>query len=531
MHSCRSQEEGSTLNKILALYSNEMLKISKRLSVWIVSILMLVIAVLCPIAFSRTESSFSDEHYDESYSKEAFTKRRDSLSQQLGDTSSFVQHSTVQYSFNGKSVELFSTYLDADEETVELYSSLTIYNTLLSSYDFDKYPIFKTWLSMHALLNYDKAHDELCVLNSVPFNERDEEWFKAFNTTSQLLEYASSALFNHNYQAYYESEKINIENYRDFYLPMIEKIISIDPQGELSVEETGKLEQLFNKIYTYQDELEYGLLSEGERPRIVTSAKREELQDTIAILNYKFEHLQTYQAENDLAHSVNSITIMLGRYCLIIILILIAGSSIAQEMATGSIKSLIIAPVRRWKIFLAKLLSIITWFIAGSVLLVGISTLVTLAIFGSHALPNYLFVSGGTIQSIPYFLYMILHFFVDSLPLFVYLMIAFMISCLTKNTGVAVGVSIGMVLSVNLPSLIISMFGEKNWIDLLPSSNMTITKRVFPFADLMYSDDLMISESFEITSHTLQFSLIYVAILIFILFMIAYDAFTKKDIQ
>ena len=200
-------------------------------------------------------------------------------------------------------------------------------------------------------------------------------------------------------------------------------------------------------------------------------------------------------------------------------------------MATGSIKSLIIAPVRRWKIFLAKLLSITTWCIAGGLLLVLTSTLTTMLLHSDISLPSYLYVSGGTIHYIPYLLYMILTFFVDSLSLFVYILLAFMISCITKNSGISVAVSSGLILGANLPTILVAMIGRKRWIDFLPSINMNISNLVFPFSKLMYGTTLSELGSEEALNNPLSFSLIYTGVLVIILLAIAYDAFTRRDIQ
>ena len=64
------------MNKIAALYSNEMIKIFHRVSVWIVMVIMLSIAILAPIAFKVSVGDYNDQYDDfESYlSKEEFRK-------------------------------------------------------------------------------------------------------------------------------------------------------------------------------------------------------------------------------------------------------------------------------------------------------------------------------------------------------------------------------------------------------------------------------------------------------------------------
>ena len=133
----------------------------------------------------------------------------------------------------------------------------------------------------------------------------------------------------------------------------------------------------------------------------------------------------------------------------------------------------------------------------------------------------------------PNYLFTLLFFLADNISLFVYLLAAFTISCLTRNTGIAVGVSTGLVLSTGITSSLVDLFGHKRWIDFLPSSNMDLVSKVFPYLKLSGFVDAEDAGMLGITSSSqpLSFSLIYLAILVFILFLIAYDAFIRKDIQ
>lgn len=534
MHSYKLREEELKLNKIAALYSNEMIKISHRISVWIVTAVMLTIAILAPLAFSTSMSGSEDESsYLENIDfKAEMIKKRDSLSQTLGDTNDFVRRSNVQFTINNERKEVFSTWLDCDENTAADYSELTCANNILSSYDFEGHPFGRTWLSVVGYRSYFNCHSWICNLNRTPFEERNEEWYSMFTLYSQAFDSFSDALFNENMQAYLAGETLLSTIGENYYEPtIIQRLIDIDPNGTLSFTDTALLSDMLAEIQDTELALQSDLNQNRQAlPRILTESDKALLQDTYSILNYRFEHRQLYSEKSVSAHQINTITISLGRFALIILLVLVAGTSVSQEMATGSIKSLIIAPVRRWKIFLAKLLSIITWCFAGGILLVFSSTLCTMLLHSDISLPNYLYVSGGTIHYIPYLLYMILNFFVSSLSLFVYILLAFMISCITKNSGISVAVSSGLILGANLPTILVGMFGRKRWIDFLPSINMDITNLVFPFSDLMYGTnaDYLAPGSLN---NPLSFSLIYTGILVIILLAIAYDAFTRRDIQ
>ena len=277
-----------------------------------------------------------------------------------------------------------------------------------------------------------------------------------------------------------------------------------------------------------------GVYEENSSLLPLTSSRKEQLESSIAILDYQISHGCLTSRIISRAATARQIAQRSARFVLVIMLVIIAGSSISQEMATGSIKSLIIAPVKRWKIFTAKLLALFTWTIAGSILITAISTVSTGIVFGFSSMPPYYFYSAGTVQSMPNYLFTLLYFLVDNISLFVYLLAAFTISCLTKNTGIAVGVSTGLVLSSGFVSTLRDIFGHQRWIDFLPSSNTNLVSKVFPYMKLsgfIDSNDEGLFGFGSSSSLPLSFSLIYLAVLVFILFLIAYDAFVRSDIQ
>ena len=204
----------------------------------------------------------------------------------------------------------------------------------------------------------------------------------------------------------------------------------------------------------------------------------------------------------------------------------------SQELATGSIKSLIIAPVKRWKIYTAKLLSVITFMLLASVLVSIIAIIGTGIALGFDKLPPYLYVSGGAVKEMPYFSARILIDLVQNISVFFYAFVAFMISCFTKNTGVSVGVSVGLLLCHQVPALIGMSEMPPRILDFTPLANMDIVNKVFPYIKLMVYDaesiSMFISDGFNLP---LWHCIVYTAVLTFTVLFIAYEQFTRKDIQ
>ena len=278
--------------------------------------------------------------------------------------------------------------------------------------------------------------------------------------------------------------------------------------------------------------LDAGLEDQGVLPRILTEERREILQNGIKILDYKFENRNLYNEKSMISIMVSYYTSSVVRFGLIVLLVLIAGSSVSQELATGSIKSLIIAPVKRWKIFTAKLLSIITWMLFSSVALTLFSTLGTGLAFGFNTLPSYLYVSGGNVKELPFLLAMILFDLVQNIPTFFYAFIGFMISCFTKNTGVSVGVSIGMLLFHNVPEMLLESDMPHRFLDFTPLANMNIVNKLFPYIDLMVATDEMEFNLFAGAdfNNPLWSMVLYIVVMTGTVLLIAYEEFTKKDI-
>ena len=316
------------------------------------------------------------------------------------------------------------------------------------------------------------------------------------------------------------------------YIRMIRQLASSDPKGELNFTDGSYLMEYLSKKQEKQELLDAGLEDQGVLPRILTEERREILQNGIKILDYKFENRNLYNEKSMISIMVSYYTSSVVRFGLIVLLVLIAGSSVSQELATGSIKSLIIAPVKRWKIFTAKLLSIITWMLFSSVALTLFSTLGTGLAFGFNTLPSYLYVSGGNVKELPFLLAMILFDLVQNIPTFFYAFIGFMISCFTKNTGVSVGVSIGMLLFHNVPEMLLESDMPHRFLDFTPLANMNIVNKLFPYIDLMVATDEMEFNLFAGAdfNNPLWSMVLYIVVMTGTVLLIAYEEFTKKDI-
>ena len=522
------------MNKIKALYTNEIIKILHRPSIFIVAVLTLVVAFAFPFLLRIV---YIDDYSDvfTKYTKEKFEDELAGYNTELKNANLVTTKETVEIEVKGQ-VRSCEMTLYTGNDIPRLLSSKHCYEDIIANYDFDKYPLGQTWLSLSSLSRYSRAEHELINMQTVPFEERDAEWLANFEQATVSRVNFRKALFEHDYEYYCKGLETNtVSNDWDdprMTASVIRQMAVSDPKGELGYIDANYMMGYLIEMGRNKDLLESGLEDQSSLPRILTEERKTILTNSNKILAYKFEKRNTYNDASTICITVNHYTSQVAQYGIIVLLILIAGSSVSQELATGSIKSLIIAPVKRWKIYTAKLLSIITWMILASVLVSLFAIIGTGIAFGFDKLPPYLYVSGGVVKEMPYFLARILVDLVQNISVFFYAFVAFMISCYTKNTGVSVGISVGLLLCHQVPTLLELSEMPPRILDFTPIANMDMVNKVFPYIKLMVYDDESISMFTNSTfSVPLWQCIVYTAVLTFTVLFIAYEQFTKKDIQ
>ena len=93
------------MNKVLALYINEMTKVSRKISVWILLLCMALTTFLGPRFFLRVTDT--ERYYEDTVisavTKPDITKMRDSAREELGDPNQYVDHSTIRFTIQNES--------------------------------------------------------------------------------------------------------------------------------------------------------------------------------------------------------------------------------------------------------------------------------------------------------------------------------------------------------------------------------------------------------------------------------------------
>lgn len=273
----------------------------------------------------------------------------------------------------------------------------------------------------------------------------------------------------------------------------------------------------------------------GERLVPLSPKEQKNLSDQIAIEEHKVISGVFVNKDNSvMAGLSNFFSVSFGKFIIAVMIIVLAGSAVSQEIATGSIKSLIIAPVRRWKIFTAKILSLLSIMVGSLLILSFLYRLMSLVVFGPDSMGDYMYINNGNVATLPYFVYSFLSVLIGSVDLFVFLLFAFMLSTVLRNTALSVALSLASYLFTGNIAQLFALLGiRKRWMDFVPFLNFDLHSDLFPFADNMLPDMIRQMQMATTASYRpgLLFSSVYLLVLTFCLIYISFDSFTRRDIK
>jgi len=212
----------------------------------------------------------------------------------------------------------------------------------------------------------------------------------------------------------------------------------------------------------------------------------------------------------------------------LVIVVMWAGSAISVEMNNGSIKSLIIAPVRRGKIFAAKFMTLVELVLAVTLVNYLVSYFFTILMYGFKYTGTLVYVDALGPHAMPFWLALLLELLIDGIAILLFGALAMCLSALTKNTAVSVAVPMGIFLGGLIVDLILSeVMSDKPFVlAMMPIQNL---------GNLHFTNG-QISSIFKLIGESQAypmgrlFSYAYVLILITAFTWCAADSFCRKDI-
>ncbi len=257
-----------------------------------------------------------------------------------------------------------------------------------------------------------------------------------------------------------------------------------------------------------------------------SASMKKEYEDAITLGLYRLENdIELNIADNtsmlNAVSSVNFWLIFCQSASLIgiigLLIIVITGSTIANEFSQGTIKFLLINPVKRWKILVSKYIMSVSLGFAMILLLYIASALLSMIFFGTELLGmEYLEVIGGKVVGTNGFAYVFETYMLKSIQVVVMATLAFAISSLVKSSSLAIGISLFAMLSGNTVVTLLKSGLKQDWARYL----------IFANTDLRAVAD----GTTGFPHHSMGFAVAVVLIHLFVFFLIAWDGFTKREV-
>jgi ABC-2 type transport system permease protein len=197
-----------------------------------------------------------------------------------------------------------------------------------------------------------------------------------------------------------------------------------------------------------------------------------------------------------------------------IFVVVVAASGVAEEFTSGTIKLLLIRPWSRSKILLSKYISILLFALLLAVSLLASTLLFNWIIFGINADSSletgFLPMGEGS----P-FLFLLKYYGLKLISLIVTVTLAFMLSTVFRSSGLAIGLSLFLLLGVSSIANLLALLKYK-WVDYLLFIHLNLTQ---------YLDGVQLREDM-----TLGFSLGVLAVYYVVFVALTWYVFNKRDV-
>lgn len=282
---------------------------------------------------------------------------------------------------------------------------------------------------------------------------------------------------------------------------------------------------LLNEIKSSKISLRTGI--DYKTNKVLTVEQKQEHEDNIKLNIYRLENNMPpiEYADENYRMIFDTMAPMFVTSVIAIFAMIIAGGAISSEVSTGTIKFWALTPNKRWKILTAKILSLL-FYIVTITLVMSLLTVACSNIFFDTNGNEYLYVKNGNVEKIENTVFTIEYYFAKIISIMIFALFALMLSVITRNTSVAVSLSVATYMGNGIAMTIINSFIKKDWIKFVPFNNLNIANKIFPnFKNPM----VMLGQSFA-TSTSLQFSLGVLAVCAVLMLITAYDSFNNRDI-
>lgn len=299
------------------------------------------------------------------------------------------------------------------------------------------------------------------------------------------------------------------------YQYRLDKDISFDKSNEKKNDLIMTVANAKNTIATMGD-----AKSDGQNSRA-------KLEDNIKLALYQLDNDKLDNTANQMTlfetsepEQITFWTVFLTSTSLVTVVallaIVIAGGIVSSEFSQGTVKFLLINPVKRWKILMSKYFTVITvGYIMLCILFVVMIPITGLMLgFDGFSTP-YIYVSGGEVKEMPTLLYAAEQYLMKSVEMVVMSTLAFAISSLVRSTALAIGVSVFTMCIGSTVTQLLDQLGQ-DWARFLVFAN---------------TDLASISKGGSIfAQHSLTFAVGVLIAHMVVFLLTAWDGFTKRSV-
>ena len=380
---------------------------------------------------------------------------------------------------------------------------------------------------------FDLQANRIVLFNLQSFGDSDNK----IPDIEAIINKLTDLIKNDNFVGYIEYqknlEKIKLDNKQ---IKQDEYDINIEKLDLKAKYEAGKNEDSEEqwKLVTIEEiaTLKHNILTGIDKTtgKVLTIEKLNEQKDAILLDYYRLEHnipVMSTGAQN-YRDVFDSFAMSFSSMFLAILMIMIAGTAISNEVSKGTIKFWLITPNKRWKILLAKIVSAVCLLLVISIIVSLFSEIIGTIAFSDNPAGDYLYVKDGEVKAINHTIYMILYNLVQDIGILFFMLFAFMLSTVTRSSAMSIGLSIGTYIGGDIIMAIINSFVKYDFVKFIPLNNLSLVDKVFPNS-VSYLTMQMASSMTANT--TLGFSLAVLGVCAFLMIVTMFDSFTKRDIM
>lgn len=471
------------------LILNELFKIIKKKSFFVITIITLVFSVFCNFVYSSLDTLFDEFDLDYMISEKEKELKEYKMDKDT-DIAVYIEE---------------KTYYDKLILMREHKSDKWKYKFIEDSEGFDSVLKIKNTCNEESLYNEEQCSQNEVVLNKYYEILKQDDWKKAakyeLEVTKKSVEEATEGMDKNSEEylyLYYDVEKIQFR---------------ID--NNISYADVGKNNNL-NRYYESKK-----LLLSYDKDEIEKLNKSDyndyvELKKTYLKDEYMLSH--NYDSSYGTLSAVMENFYMEFEIIILVMILMISGTMMSQEYNKGTIKLLLVKPYSRWKILLSKYLTVLLMIFLSYLMIFLIELICGGLMLGFDTINQPILQYNTLNESLVImncFKYNLITF-LGNLPFFIFMAtVAFAISTIFGNTAVAIISGF----AVNMVGNILAMISQSfEWTKYLVFNHLDISNYLISGTTKINGDSVFFS---------IGICLIYILVIIIPTFII----FQKKDIK